>query len=228
MSFAVDDYRALVQLLLDHPEWRAELRPLILGEEFEDLPRRMGRLEEALAHLTEQVALLTGEVRDLRAAVAANTVQIEQLIRVQRRTDDRVARLEGNDLENRYFFHTGSWFGRWLRKAQYVSGPDALDAVDEAAESGTITEEEMDALLSLDMLVRGVGKKPTGLSGEVIFAVEISLTIDDHDVERAASRAAILRRVGYQAVGFVGGETITRGATAIAEREHVIIDLRRP
>ncbi|HXU25319.1 MAG TPA: hypothetical protein VN697_14945, partial [Tepidiformaceae bacterium] len=72
MSFAVDDYRALVQLLLDHPEWRAELRPLILGEEFEDLPRRMGRLEEALAHLTEQVALLTGEVRDLRAAVAAN------------------------------------------------------------------------------------------------------------------------------------------------------------
>ena len=53
MSFAVDDYRALVQLLLDHPEWRAELRPLILGEEFEDLPRRMGRLEEALARLNE-------------------------------------------------------------------------------------------------------------------------------------------------------------------------------
>jgi len=228
MSFAVDDYRALVQLLLDHPEWRAELRPLILGDDFEELPRRVGRLEEALAHLTEQVALLTVEVRDLRTAVADNTVQIEQLIRLQRRTDDRVARLEGNDLENRYFFHTGSWFGRWLRKAQYVNGPDALDAIDEAAENGTITEEEMDALLSLDMLVRGVGKKSSGLEGDVIFAVEISLTIDDHDVERAASRAAILRRVGYQAVGFVGGETVTRGATALAERENVIIDLRRP
>jgi hypothetical protein len=214
MSFAVDDYRALVQLLLDHPEWRAELRPLILGEEFEDVPRRVGRLEEALTRLTEQVEKLSQSV--------------DRLVASQERMDDRLARLEGHDLENRYFFHTGSWFGKWLRKARYVEGPDALDAVDAAAENGTITEGEMEALLALDMIVRGVAKKSTGLSGEVVFAVEVSPTIADHDVERAASRAAILRRVGYQAVGFVGGETVTRGATALAERENVIIDIRRP
>jgi len=214
MSFAVDDYRALVQLLLDHPEWRAELRPLILGDDFDDLPRRIGRLEEALAHLTEQVAKLT--------------VEVDRLVASQQRIYDRLGRLEGRDLEHSYHFHVGAWFGKWLRKPQLVDGPEALDAVDEAAEYGKITEDEMEALRSLDMLVQGAAKKPTGLSGDVVFAVEISLTIDDHDVERAASRAAILRRVGYQAVGFVGGETVTRGATALAERENVIIDLRRP
>ena len=156
------------------------------------------------------------------------SLPLDDLCALLEERDHRLARLERNALERSYYFHVGARFGKWLRKPQIVRGPDALEAVDEAAESGSITEDEMEALRSLDMLVQGVAKKPTGLDGEVIFAVEISLTIDDHDVERAASRAAILRRVGYQAVGFVGGETATRGATALAEREHVIIDLRRP
>lgn len=214
MSFAVDDYRALVQLLLDHPEWRAELRPLILGDDFEDLPRRVGRLEDALTRLAEQVEKLT--------------VEVDRLVASQQRILDRLGRLEGRDFEHSYYFHAGAWFGKWLRKPQIVNGPDALDAVDEAAENGTITEDDLEALRSLDMLVQGVAKKPTGLSGEIVLAVEISLTVDEHDVEWAAQRAAILRRVGYQAAGFVGGETATRGATALAERENVIIDLRRP
>lgn len=38
MAFSVGDYRDLLQLLRDHPEWRAELRREILDEQFLLLP----------------------------------------------------------------------------------------------------------------------------------------------------------------------------------------------
>ena len=156
------------------------------------------------------------------------TTPLHDLVALERRIDERFDRLERSYLERSYYFHVGARFGKWLRNPQIVNGPDWLEAGDDAAENGTISEADMRALCSADMLVQGVAKKPTGLTGDVVFAVEISLTIDDHDVERAAARAAILRRVGYQAAGFVGGETVTRGATVLAERENVIIDLCRP
>jgi hypothetical protein len=56
MVFAVDDYRALVRLLLEHPEWRAELRPLILGEEMAGLPSAMERLSATLERLDARAA----------------------------------------------------------------------------------------------------------------------------------------------------------------------------
>jgi hypothetical protein len=38
MTFEVSDLRDLIELLAAKPEWRAQLRPMILGDEFERLP----------------------------------------------------------------------------------------------------------------------------------------------------------------------------------------------
>ena len=38
MAFTVRDFRDLVELLEQHPEWRAELRRLVLTEELLALP----------------------------------------------------------------------------------------------------------------------------------------------------------------------------------------------
>lgn len=45
MVFTVQNYHDLVQLLIDHPEWKAELRGLIFSEEM----MRVEHWDEALA-----------------------------------------------------------------------------------------------------------------------------------------------------------------------------------
>ena len=64
MSLTVNDLADFRQLLIAHPEWRSELRPLILGEQIESLPEIVRRLSEAQVR-TEQrmVELAEAKVR---------------------------------------------------------------------------------------------------------------------------------------------------------------------
>ncbi|WP_448574980.1 hypothetical protein [Thermomicrobium sp.] len=69
----VKDLRDLVRLLEEHPEWRAELRRLLLSEEIVRLP--------------EEVAQLSRDIRELRAVtselIAAHTAALERFTRVE-------------------------------------------------------------------------------------------------------------------------------------------------
>ena len=67
MAFSVEEFQDLIRLLQERPEWRADLRRLVLTDELLALPElvrelvqaqqrtevRVGRLEEALITLTE-------------------------------------------------------------------------------------------------------------------------------------------------------------------------------
>jgi hypothetical protein len=44
MGFTVSDFRDLIWLLEDHPEWRAELRRYVLPLELHDLPSLVSQL----------------------------------------------------------------------------------------------------------------------------------------------------------------------------------------
>ena len=55
-----------------------------------------------------------------------------------------------------------------------------------------ITEDESDELLLLDLIVSGTR---TGTRERVYAGIEVSITANDDDVNRAADRAEILRRV---------------------------------
>ena len=223
MAFAVDDYRALVQLLLEHPEWRAELRPLILGEEMAGLPGAVERLSAAVERLDQSVTRLDERVGTLETRLDSLDRGLADIGRTLKTIDSRVGRLEGNDMETRYFHHVGAWFGRWLRRPRAVS-PDDLD-LDDAVAAGRITEDELEAVRSLDLIVFGTTKPPAA-SHDAVIVAEISLTIDTPDVERAAARAAILRKAGFDARGFVGGEVLTAHGAEAAKAADVIVDLR--
>ena len=70
MAFTVEDYRDLVQLLSERPEWRSELRQLLLSDELLALPEivrglaeaqqraeeQLSEIKTAMQHLTEQVS----------------------------------------------------------------------------------------------------------------------------------------------------------------------------
>lgn len=58
MALTYEQYRDFVQALREHPEWRAELRPLVLGDEILALPDLWRRTDERLDRLTAVVTEL--------------------------------------------------------------------------------------------------------------------------------------------------------------------------
>lgn len=80
MPFTVADFHDLARLLYEHPEWRAEVRRLVLTDEILELPALVHRLAE------EQHALAEAQRRTEQ--------RVEELAEAQRRTEERVGRLE--------------------------------------------------------------------------------------------------------------------------------------
>jgi uncharacterized protein YoxC len=93
MAFTAQDYGDLARLLVEHPEWRLELRRLLLTEELLTLPEtvqalaeaqqrteeRLEKLEATVESLTEQVRGLTEQVRGLTEQVRGLTEQVHGL-----------------------------------------------------------------------------------------------------------------------------------------------------
>jgi hypothetical protein len=62
MSFTVEDFHDLVRLVTEKPEWRADLRRLVLTEELLSLPEQLAKFqlhtEERFQALIERIAAL--------------------------------------------------------------------------------------------------------------------------------------------------------------------------
>ncbi len=86
MEHAVRSFRDLVQVLENHPEWRAELRRLVLTDELLTLPELVRGLAEA-QNRTE------GRVEELAEAQARTERRLEELAEAQARTEKRVEEL---------------------------------------------------------------------------------------------------------------------------------------
>ena len=94
MAFEVDDYLDLIRLLQEHPEWRAELRRLLLTEELLALPELVRDLVHAQRQTQEHLAALAEAQRRIEQQVEALTQQVQALAEAQRRTEERVSRVE--------------------------------------------------------------------------------------------------------------------------------------
>jgi tetratricopeptide (TPR) repeat protein len=87
MPFTVEDFQDLVRLLRERPEWRDELRRVLLTDELLELPRLMRALTEEVRRLAEAQAKTGERVGRLEEALA-------RLAEAQLRTEERVGRLE--------------------------------------------------------------------------------------------------------------------------------------
>ncbi len=108
MAFTVQEYSDLIRLLREHPEWRLELRHLLLPEDYLELPaiarnlaEAQQRTEQALVRLAEAqqrteecVEALAEAQRRGEERVARLEAAVERLAEAQARTEERVARLE--------------------------------------------------------------------------------------------------------------------------------------
>jgi ATP phosphoribosyltransferase regulatory subunit HisZ len=71
-DFGMSDFREIIEALEQHPEWRAELRRLILTEELLTVPATVSQLVQSQQHTDEQI-------RQLTQAQRQTTEQIQQL-----------------------------------------------------------------------------------------------------------------------------------------------------
>jgi len=56
MSFTVTDFHDLTRLLYEHPDWRAEMRRLVLSDEILELPALVRQLAEAQSRSEERLS----------------------------------------------------------------------------------------------------------------------------------------------------------------------------
>jgi hypothetical protein len=86
MPFELRDFQDLVRLLRDHPEWREELRALLLTQELLTLPTLVRGLAETVAHLAE-------EQRRLAEGQQRLTEEQQQVVEGQQRLTETVTQL---------------------------------------------------------------------------------------------------------------------------------------
>ena len=223
MAFTVDDFNDLVKLLEEHPEWRVQLRPVILGEEILAIPSRMDHVEAVLQRVAERLDALTVRVDALTLAQQENARQIALLVERMEKMDGRMSQIEGGQLEPRFSANLGNWLRTWLRKPVAVS-VDELDLVDQAITTGKLGPRDVARLAAADLIVRGADRDD---ASEKLLAIELSTTINQDDVERASDRAEILRSAGYRALSLVGGYAATEAARQAADRTGTEVALFR-
>jgi len=242
MSFTVDDFQDLERLLEQRPEWRVRLRRLVLSDELLALPEQMSSLRTEIDRRFQQIAE-TQQQTDVRLAALTEAQQrtearVSALAEAQQQTDARlaaltehvatltqtvgtlgndVAKLKGFGLENRYQTRGHAYFGRLLRRAHVLSSDEITVLIDDATDGGVLTQAQADEILLADVIVRGKRRED---NATVYLVVEVSWGVGVHDVERAASRARLLSRIGTPAIPVVAGEWISADARELAEQEN--------
>lgn len=215
MTFGIDDFHDLIRLLEVRPEWRVDLRRLVLTDELLALPeqlallraeteRRFQELLEAQKHTDTQIVALTKAVQELTADGKTYKQDIGDL--------------KGELLEVRYRERAPAYVGRLIRRARVLSAAQLVDLLENAVEQGTLTEEEKEEILLTDVVVRGRRKED---GTQVCLVVEVSWGVEPYDVERAVHRATLLSKVGVPALPVVAGRSITTYAEELARMKQV-------
>lgn len=222
MPFTVQDFRDLVQLLEERPEWRAEMRRLVLSDEYLALPEQLAELRREVAELRRdferrfnrvEVRLdqLTSDVGQLKSDVGRLTDHVGQLT-------DHVGELKGQGLEYRYREHAPAYFSRLIRKCRVVGSVQLTELLEEAVDRGVLSQRDQNSVTLADLVLRG---RRLADGREVMVLVEVSWVIDRNDVRRAADRAALLAKLGTPVMPVVAGGSVTEPAAAMARSLNV-------
>jgi chromosome segregation ATPase len=216
----------LDQLVKAQAQTEARLRELAEAQaqteaRLRELAEAQAQTEARVRELAEAQARTEEEFRKYREASEARFARIEavleQVVVQLQKLTDRTGKLEGRLLELTYQQKAGSYFGHLLRRPRALLPAEIEDQLE-----GRITQEEFRELLAVDLLVSG---RPRHLAEapQVWLVVEISATVDRHDVERARQRADLLRRAGLRAIPTVAGEDATMGALEEAKTHKVLM-----
>ena len=177
MTTPIKTFEEIRDALERDPALREALRRQILTDELLQMPVRLQRIETEVSTLKDNLSTLTTTVNKMGGDVSM---------------------LKGSDYES----HVARLANRFLRRQLGVAATifssqrnqaALATLLDDAETRGNINADETDELDKTDLILTADG--PT----DYILA-EISITIQQHDVDRAAHRAALLAKATGQSV----------------------------
>jgi len=211
----ITDFHDVVRLLEQHPEWRAELRRLVLTEELLALPDQIAELTRQVTRLTEAQARTEEWQAHTEEWQSRTEARLDSLTGVVKRLNDDVGTLKGKGLETHYRLHGSPFFGSLLRRPHVLSSEELSDILDPSMDQGSLSSDEALEIRRADLVVRGTRRKDRAL---VYLVVEVSWTIDLEDVKRAARRSVHLAKTGLSVLPVVAGETVRPEAADQAQK----------
>ncbi|GIV17414.1 MAG: hypothetical protein KatS3mg022_2849 [Armatimonadota bacterium] len=232
----VEDLHDLVRLLEQHPEWRAELRRVLLGDELLQLPDLVREIleilrqhSEILAEHSRQIALLAAaqqrteqRLEELAAAQQRTEQRLEELAAAQQRTEQTLAELieaqrhMAQDLRRLVEWQRGEAGRRDGERYEQNTIRRAV-AIFAGGQGGAADQPHVQAALYqwlADVYHNEVidpARDPSladiiWWKGDEVVVVEVSQKVDAQDVRRARQRAETLREAGVKATPVVIGE----------------------
>ena len=203
-----------------------------LGQVLTDVKQLQSDMAETKANVSQlqsEITHVRTDISQLQSDVAETKTDVKQLQSDVRRIDGRLDRGFGTNYEAKVAQNVRSILGQQagLRSSKVLKGPnlrtdpDFDQQVESAEASGAITEDESDELLLLDLIVSGTR---AGTRARVYAGIEVSITANDDDVNRAADRAEILRRVtGEPALAAVIAARVDEPQRELATQREVAV-----
>ena len=205
----------LLRLLREDPDFRDQVRSLVLTQELIELPERFARFE---VYVERQFTEMRGDITEMRGDI---TEMHGDLGRLKGAEYERKVSRTFASYASAAFRHQNN---RPLRRNRLLLGAGQSPAAEYeeilagAVEQGEISDEEFEDIQHSDAVMTGHDQ-----GSAVYFVGEFSVTVNNHDIDRAVSRAAILgRATGSDAWPMVIGDTIPDPQRAKAESEGVL------
>src|SRR5262249_50995790 len=146
MSFTVEDFHDLVRLLEERPEWREELRRLVLTPELLALPEQIAELrarsEQQFQELITAQQRTETEMRGLAAALIRTEGQVSQLTQAMHTLTNDVGELKGKSLEADYRAKGPAYFSRVVRRPHVLTSDELMTLVEDAWDNGMLSRLE--------------------------------------------------------------------------------------
>ncbi len=205
-----------LELLRTDPQFRDEVRLLVLTEDLLALPGKVDRLVEAVHELTtvqrqqtEQILALTEAQRRTQEQIQGLFHQLNELVAAQHRMEEALTWLI--DWQRG---EAGRREGERYERQVIRRAPVLFNGGNGGPPDDPSVQQRLTALLPPEQRERLLHNEEDDpflsdliwWKGERVAVVEASLQVDGYDVTRADHRAATLREAGIPAIGVVIGK----------------------
>ena len=205
-------------LKLTEAQDRTEAKVSDLVDAQERLTEAQMRTESKVSELADAQVRTEAKMTELSAGQSRLDTAFAGLAEAQRSLTSTVERLStrtdsigGWAFELRFRERFAGYLGRFLRRSRILRNDEVIDSIESRVEP-----DEADDLMRADVIASGqVDGQPTHV------VVEVSVTGDREDIERAERRAGILRKAGMAAIPFVACEVISPKSLAFAHARQV-------
>ncbi len=229
----VDTIGIIRQIEAD-PGLRAQLRAVLLGDEFLAMPQLLAelaegqrRLEDALARTQAALERTQATLQEFMASTEARLSSLETDVSVLKtdvsvlKTDVSVLKtdvssLKGSDLEQRLREHPSRYLDDYVERVRVVSEESLDDLVEALDKNAALDRLELRRLRRTDLIANA---RRAGSTERVTVVAEVSATLHVDDITRAAESADVFTRRGLRSLAVAVGLDLGGPDVAAVARE---------